>query len=357
VSGLRTLLVEGNPDGHRLYYISILASAASARGDKVILATTASAVGSPEWKVHMASASEELQILIQDDYSAAAISKIADEIEADHVVVPDGDAFAYQLARRRWSARGTVSALIMRERGQRSGLPGMALAATVAKAILLQIIHLQPRVQVRVLKSSSWKGISLLPFSRDPVTFLYPDTNARSYRRLLSDGSFWFGVVGNIGRRKNLPLVAAAVAGMRRADVGLVAAGQIEADALEEAQIFIERIRQIGGRVEIIDHLLEENELDQIIDEVDCVVLAHSNESPSGILGKATAAGTRIVAAGAKSLRKDCRSLGPGAQWVKLSENELRRALNEAMRVPGPDHRELASPSSFAASLLGVPRR
>jgi glycosyltransferase involved in cell wall biosynthesis len=170
---------------------------------------------------------------------------------------------------------------------------------------------------------------------------------------VLLEGYFWFGVVGKIGQRKNLPIVAAAVAALDRANVALVVAGQIDEGILQEATPHLDRIREAGGRVEIIDRLLTESEMDQMIMELDCVVLAHSNDGPSGILGKAVAAGTRIVAAGASTLRADCRHIGAGAEWVTMTERLLSEALARAILKPRPQSSLLASPAEFTAGLLG----
>jgi glycosyltransferase involved in cell wall biosynthesis len=352
----RVMIVEGNPDGHRLYYASLLASTALEYGDRVTLATTAAALSSSEWSVHMGAVGDRLAVAELNDFSLDVVGNLADELEIDHVVVPDGDSFVFELSKgRRWSARGTVTALVMREKGQPSTIPGLAVMKTLAKNILLQLANLGPRVEVRVLKSAPWRGFSMLPISRDPVTLtrreMTQDCGALS---ILPDGSFWFGIIGAIGHRKNLPLVAAAIASLNRPDVGLVVAGQIEDGVLGQALPYLERIREAGGRVKIIDRILSDSEIDRIIAELDCAVLAHSNDSPSGILGKAVAAGTRIVAAGASTLRSDCRHIGSGAEWVRLDEQNLSEALARATRKPPPVPTRLASAGDFASSLLGL---
>lgn len=351
------LIVEGNPDGHRLYYASLLVKAASQSGDQVTVATTSKAVSSPEWSIHMGPLSDSATVTFLTGYSPEAVSGLANDLKIDHVVIPDGDSFAYELSKgKRWSGRGSVTALVMREKGQPSMIPGVAPLKTFMKGILLQLADLRPRVEIRVLKSATWRGFSMLPISRDPVTLTCKDTTQDSEELpLLDDDSFWFGVVGGIGYRKNLPLVAAAIGCLNRADVGLLVAGQIEAGVLERAMPYVDRIRDNGGRVKIIDRLLGESEFDQVIAELDCVVLAHSNDGPSGILGKAVAAGTRIVAAGASTLRSDCRHIGAGAEWARLREQHLSQALARATDKPRPEPSCLASSTEFTSGLLGAP--
>ena len=351
----QVLVVEGNPDGHRLYYASLLATAATAAGDTVTIGTTREAASSPEWSIHMEAVSPPAKVVFIDDYSLVSISALASNLKADHVVVPDGDSFVYELSRgKRWSAPGTVSALIMREKGQQSAVPGLTKLTTLVKAGLFFVASMHRGVEVRVLKSAPWRGFSMLPISRDPVTMTWHAVKDRQL--LVPKGGFWFGVVGNVGHRKNLPLVAAAVASLNRSDLGLIVAGQVDSGVLELAEPHLQRIRRNGGSVEIVDRLLGESEIDQVVAEVDCVVLAHSNDGPSGILGKAVAAGTRIVAAGAATLRTDCRHIGSSAHWVALTEQALADALALATTKPRPLPRLVASPEDFTAELLGLTR-
>lgn len=351
----RVLIIEPNHDGHRLSYVSLLVSAASAVGDHVVFATNSRVVASGEFEVHLGKFNSQLELVTNEDLSLAEIERLCRDLDIDHVVVPDGDSIAYALAKGHpWTWRGTITALVMREKGQPSRFLGVTSAKTAAKTVLLLAANLRPRIQVRVLKSAIWKGYSLLPVSRDPVTLsTFTETNGNSFAPILTDQFFWFGILGKVSHRKNLPLVAAAIAAVNRRDIALVVAGQIEEGVLELAKPALQRIREGGGRVAIIDRLLSDKEMDDLLRRIDCVVLAHSNEGPSGILGKATAAGTRIVAAGASSLRSDCRNIGLGAEWTPLKESELSLALARAISQPGPLPSQNASAGEFAYGLLG----
>ncbi|MDQ0800078.1 glycosyltransferase [Arthrobacter sp. SLBN-112] len=335
--------------------MSLLVSAANAVGDYVVFATKSQVVASGEFQVHLGTFNSQLELVIKDDLSLVEVERLCRDHAIDHVVVPDGDSFAYALAKgHAWTWRGSITVLVMREKGQPSRFPGVTFAKTVAKVLLLQAANLRPRIQVRVLKSAIWKGHSLLPVSRDPVTFsTFTETNNNSFAPILTDQFFWFGVLGKVSHRKNLPLVASALAAVNRADVALVVAGQIEEGVLDLAQPALQRIRDRGGCVTIVNRLLTDIEMDDLIRRIDCAVLAHSNEGPSGILGKAAAAGTRVVAAGASSLRIDCRNIGPGAEWAPLKESHLSFALARAISQPGPLPSQNASAGEFAAGLLG----
>lgn len=352
----RVLVVEGNADGHRLYYLSLLVAAALEMGDEVHVATTSSAVNSSEWRVHMEHLASAISLQLVSEFSIESLGALSNDLGVDHVVIPDGDSCAYEIAKgRRWLGRGTIAILVMREKGQPTRVPGLAPIKTFAKRTVLQFANRAPRVQIRVLKSAPWRGRSALAVSRDPVSFMTHETSSE-LRAILPPGIFWFGVVGSVDPRKNLPLVASAVASLNRNDVGLVVAGRVRDHVLENAQSSFQLIRAMGGRILVIDRLLEEPEFDQIIAELDCVVLAHSNEGSSGILGKAAAAGTRIVAAGASTLRTDCKNIGPGAEWSPLDVRFLGESLARATAAPRPAPRILASPGQFASGLLGTRR-
>lgn len=347
------LIVEDNPDGHRLYYVSLLASVAAASGDSVTIGTTKEAVASPEWLVHIAPMSNQVGVVFLDDYSLSSIGATAQTLHIDHVVVPDGDSVVYELSRgKRWAGHGTITVLIMREKGQQTAVPGVALLTSMAKTALFLSASVRPKVDVRILKSATWRGFSMLPVSRDPVTLTPAVLGKRA--TLLPCEAFWFGVVGKVGHRKNLPLVAAAIASLGRGDVGLIVAGQVDQGVIERARPHIDQIRRNGGAVQIVDRLLGDSEIDHLVADLDCVVLAHSNDGPSGILGKAVAAGTRVVAAGASTLKSDCRHIGSGAQWVALRPEPISKALARALEIPRPRPRLLASPTEFASELLGL---
>lgn len=352
----RVLVVEGNPDGHRLYYVSLLVAAELEDGGEVFVVTTKRAIGSSEWRVHMEHLASRISLQLLSEFSIEAIGAIANDLGIDHVVVPDGDSRAYEIAKgARWYGRGTITILVMREMGQPAKVPGIAMIKTFVKRKVLQRVDRVPRVQIRVLKSAPWSGRSALPISRDPVRLTRSGASGEPTREnILPSGCFWFGVVGSIDPRKNLPLVASAISSLNRADVGLVVAGQVRDSVLESAEAGFQRIRAAGGRIVVINRLLEEAEFDQIIAELDCVVLAHSNEGPSGILGKAMAAGTRIVAAGAATLRADCKNIGDGAEWAPLDERLLGASLGRAVRTPRPTPSTSASPREFTSGLLGT---
>jgi hypothetical protein len=349
------VVVEKNPDGHRLHYVKLIFEEALKRNCSVTLVTSKSARVSAEWKLHLSKLEGLFNTFELHDFGVDSIQRTAIEVSADHVVVPDGDAFAYALATRNlWRAPASVTALAMRGSGQPSSIPGVSAIETLVKHALILVANYQPNVRIVVLRSSTWQGRSMVPVVRDPVTLNPRGEIGSCLDRATASESrrYWFGVVGVVGARKNLPLIAAALASLDRADIGLVVAGQLQPGVREEAEPAMSRLRRKGAEVVVMDRLLEDHEMDQLIGDVDCVVLAHSNEGPSGILGKAVSLGTRIVAAGARSLRRDCRNIRTGAVWTPLGVTHLSDALNRAIVMDRPEPKSVASPEDFAAALL-----
>jgi Glycosyl transferases group 1 len=349
----RILIVEKNPDGHRLHYVAILARESLDDGAVVTVATSSSARSSDEWRMYLGEFAAQVSVVELTDFGVRDIWAAAQELGIDHVVVPDGDAFAYALARpASWPGGASVSALVMRPTGQPSRVVGMAALKTVLKRSMLLLASCNKRVQIRILKSSTWHGVSLIPAVRDPV-MVQPFTEEDGVLSVKTGvDRYWFGVVGAVGFRKNLHMIAEALEGLEGSAIGLVVAGRIQPGVLEASQPHLDRFIQAGGDVKVVDRLLEDHELDQLISDLDCVVLAHSNEGSSGVLGKAMALGTRVIAAGAKSLKADCRRVSAGAEWVPLRVKDLRGALARATTMPPPLPLLTATPSDFAAGLL-----
>jgi hypothetical protein len=190
--------------------------------------------------------------------------------------------------------------------------------------------------------------------ARDPVTLSGDDRSVADLSEAWSIGQdrYWFGILGAISLRKNLTVVADALSGINNAPLGLLIAGRCDPEALESAKEALQRLEASGAHVRIVDRILDEVELDSAVKLVDAVVLAHSNEGPSGLLGKAAAAGTRIVAAGAKSLRVDAAMIPSIASWSPLQLDSLSRAFEDALQRPRPSALKGLGPADFTGALL-----
>ena len=108
----------------------------------------------------------------------------------------------------------------------------------------------------------------------------------------------------------------------------------------------------MGQPVIQVDRQLTATELDSLIAIADCMVLAHSNDSPSGILGKAVVRGGAILAAGSPTLRRDIARLGDGAYWCPLEATAIAEKMVLAVRSDRQPSSDLAGTEEFGSLLL-----
>ncbi|WP_433862049.1 hypothetical protein [Streptomyces sp. L7] len=348
--------MEPNQSGHRLYYVRLLAQAAVARGDEVVLALSEAASATDESGLHLSGIAESVTIVSARDFGVDAVAELSRRYDAAITVVPDGDRFAMRLARTRggWSGQGALSVLIMREVAQPGRLSMVVAAKSRIRTALFHRASRLPRVRLSVLKSATWTGDSMFACAPDPVSLACGDDDISELRAAwnLEDDRYWFGVLGAIFDRKNVPLVARALRAAEAQNSGLLIAGRCDPEAARAMAGPLAELTAAGAKVVVVDRLLSELELDAAVTAVDCVVLAHSNEGPSGLFGKAAAAGTRVVAAGALSLREDARHVPSLASWVPLDETALMGAMRRAQALHRPTAVFAPENARFAEALL-----
>lgn len=355
------LVMEPTMDGHRFNYVRILVAACERRGLTVTLLTTAEG-----WAEFVATSEGQVdprvEVLAPGVDRLRALETTSRRLDASVVVVPDGDRLAFDLARRgRWRGRGELRILAMREFAQPGARPALTGLRTVVRKVLFRFVDALPGVRLYIL------GSALLPerpaagrhaaFRRvpDPIEFA-PSEEARQALREaagLEPQTYWFAVAGWLDERKNIPLVLSALTSAAprvQRPVGLLLAGRQD-DSVRAALAAYDT----SGPVALaqVDRHLTGTELDSAISLADCVVLAHANEGPSGILGKAVAARKPVLAAGARTLRSDCALIGQPQNWVELDRQQLAEAMARLVTTAGPSRARVAGPETFAACLLG----
>lgn len=350
----RILIVAPDTGGHRLYYVRLLAEAALGKGYEVLLAATLDDKFQEFATVHLDHIAARLTLIDHSTFSVATISQLAAAQDADLVVHPDGDKLLMELLRA-WTIEPAVrwNLLVMRPQGQPSRFPGLVRLKSLLKSMIRLAANRHPNVEIYTLGSAGQHSRTRRAVP-DPVTLFSSDSSVDSLRGDLESSGrrYWFAVVGALDERKNIPLIAHALAPLG-ASVGLVLAGRISPLILPEVDRAIVNATAAGVAVRRMDRLLSDEELDTTVAAADCVVLAHSNEGPSGIFGKALAAGTRVVAAGARTLRADCREAGGSATWTPLRVESLTAACFEASGLPRPSPNH-PSHSEFTEILLQI---
>lgn len=360
-SGLprRVAIVESNITGHRLYFVRLLVEEAGRRGDHVSVLLPDGAAASAEYDLHLRAIEPLFEArTLPGKYRSGdlpALEQIAEGLQPDHTVVPDGDRLARRLALPpRWKGPGTLAALVLREKSQARSLLGREIVVNIVKASMYRWADRQPGVSVVLLKTAFWKGRAHLVTAHDPVTMSATPSSIAQVRAEigLDTGRHWFAVLGMIDERKNLPLVARSLAGVEGHSVGLLVAGTCSESALLDAEEALGALRSGGASVLIVNRMLGETELDSLVAGVDTVVMAHSNEGSSGLFGKAAAAGTRIVAAGPKTLKEDIDAHPQLGVWAPLIESRLRDAFYRSLRDPYVPIEGAPGSGSFTDALL-----
>ena len=351
------VIVESNADGHRLSYVADLARCALDRGYRVTLVVP---VGAPQIQVHLGDLATRCEVVPHD--GRQSLSGLSRQLSSDLLVIPDGDRVAVSLGlrpigRRAWTGRGVIRILLMRwGHGQRDPSVisrGRQLIKRAAVRRALRYDGVELIALASATGAGTTEGFSLAP---DPVR-ISADAQMSEGLRVqwgATDSRPVIAIVGAIDRRKNLPIVLDALSMSNRMDIVLVIAGRVDSSVLDEITPKVEALRASGYGLIVHNRTLSDQELDSTIVAADYVVLAHSNEGPSGILGKAMAVGTGIIAAGADSLKRDVDRLGRNLDtWCALSPGSLAAVLNgvgvhdHSARICGPGSDE------FAAAVLG----
>ncbi|MEC5151157.1 hypothetical protein [Cryobacterium sp. GrIS_2_6] len=349
------MIVEKNPDGHRLYYVRILAEHCLLLGRRVCLVLGKATESGAETQIHLRDLLNRVTVLETTDFSQGEVERLSRVVGATLTVIPDGDRFAIELGRAgSWAGSGEVSLLVMRERAQPQRLPGVQLAKTLLRSYFFARARRTSNVRLSLLKSATWAGTSKVRVALDPVTIHADEQDKMRVAKAwdMDSDLYWFGVLGVISVRKNLSFVADAVKRMGGTPVGLLVAGRVDEDARSALEYLIATLTTTGVQVRVVDGILEERDLDAAVGLLDCVVLAHSNEGPSGLLGKAAACGTRILAAGASSLRRDVAKYPESATWCELSIGPMSAAMRECRILPRPERVRDLGVTGFVESLL-----
>ena len=330
-----TLIVEPRSHGHRLYYSRLLIDKCYSRGDKVVILTTRESVESPEWQVHIGDRNPTTVLHQPAEFSLSDVADVSNKLGASITIVPDADCYLLPAFLGGWTGAGKLNMLVMRGDVQPGPpLPWLRPAKTFVKRVLVLGSGWRSRVRVFVLRSPLVHRQGPFHWVADPVTLDCTAQETQAVRDCLDNDRYWFGVFGAITPRKNLPLILEAILNEPR--TGLLIAGIVDPTVVEATTPLFAKFVANGGQVIQLPGTITDAEFDSAIGAVDCVVAAHSNEGPSGVVAKAAAAGRRLILAGAESLRQDAFYLGEQASWSPLRSEDLCRAMQRAQRLPAP---------------------
>lgn len=345
------LIVVPNHEGHRLTYVRHLVDDLHRNGEDYLIAATREAVASRDWSIHL-SDQNTVRVVHPASFAPSDVLATASASDARSILLPDGDSWLAWLAVNKVpKSVESLRLLVMRPDGQHSSTV-VAAMQTLVKASIRSLVRLRhARVGVLTLTDSharSW-GRWGVP---DPVVFTTTQASrdwAKGICGRDSEASGWAAVVGGINARKNIDVVADAVS-KSATRIGLIIAGKSSV-APETLEQWMSPMTSAGRPVIVIQDHLSDSELDALILEASCVVLAYTNVGPSGIAGKAMAAGTPVVTAGSRSLHALSRAWPRHVLSTRLSPSDLGRAITTAVSAGRVGGTSGATPSDFAKRL------
>ncbi|PZS20043.1 MAG: hypothetical protein DLM57_02705 [Pseudonocardiales bacterium] len=365
-----TVIVEPDHGGHRFQAVANVAQLA-ARTDEIILLTSAGAASTDEFRTFL----PEMPLKVDDRFDgiypptrviARAVAEICRTNTVSTVVVMDAD----QSLKRWWYVaaqefrglprRPRVVFMLTRypARLRLSDHFGWALRlskGTLALAAMATgTLHRVAGFAGREDLSRGW----LVKRARDPAictAHSRDQARLRTELDLPADRSL-VGLFGVLTARKNAPLVLDAVLACGP-DADLLLAGSIAPDVTAWLGTLPQSQRR---RVMARDGFLSNDLLDRLVAASDVVVIALTNNGPSGIMGKALAAEVAVVSAGSEVRARELQATRGGV-IADLTAQSIAAGLRTLL-APGATHIRAdavppATGDAFAAALLGTEGR
>src|SRR3954453_21373726 len=303
-----TLIVEPDPGGHRFQAVANVARLAGRDGE-VVLLTSRGATARPEFENFLADRALEVdeRFAVIHPPTAELLAAVAEHARAGgvgRVVVMDAD----QSLKRWWylaprvlrGIRPRPRVVFMLTRyparlrlADRVGWKLRVTKSTLALAAMASgSLHRVAGFAGREDLAAGW----LVKRARDPAICGAHSRDRVALRTALGLplDRHLVGVFGVIGDRKNAPFVLDAVMAAG-GEVDLLLAGAVREGTPDWLSGLAPELRR---RVHVRDGVLPGDELDRYVASSDAVAIALTNNGPSGIMGKALAAGVPVVTAG-----------------------------------------------------------
>lgn len=368
-----TLIVEPHPGGHRFQSVSTVTALARKAGP-VVLLTSKGARENPSFASYISDDVARGDLVVHEEFDgvvpatadqARIVGRFCHDLATTNpvrtVVLMDAD----QALKRWWFAaprhlrglRPKPRIIFFLTRyparlgatdmtGWKLRVPKAALAiAAMATRSLHRVAGYAGRDDV----SSGW----IVKRVRDPEYCSAHSRDRAQWRSELGLPAYRtiVGIFGVLTGRKNAPLVLEAIkASGLEAD--LLLAGQLD----DEVRAWVDGLdADDRDRVLVRDEYLSNETLDRLVASVDVVPLALTNNGPSGIMGKAAAAGVPVVSAGSKVRAREvvATEAGEAADFDAVSIGAAMRRLVERASSPR-DSAPRVPEQEYAMRLLGV---
>lgn len=363
-----TVLVEPDPGGHRYQAVATVASVARRHGD-VLLLTSTEGAADDAFANFLAHADLEVETPFDQVYPptraiARAVADVCRRRDVSAALVMDADT---SLKRWWYVGRQELRALPRRPRilfmltryPARLGLGdwfGWRLRLSKGTLVLLAMatgtLQHASGFAGRDDLSRGW----VVRRARDPETCTAHSrdrTRLRAELGLPADRTL-VGVCGVLTERRNAPMILDAI-DAAAIDADLLLAGSVAPDVSGWLDGLAPERR---SRVIVRDGFLPDDVFDRLLASVDVAPVILTNNGPSGIMGKALAAGVPVVTAGSRVRAKEIAATG-GGEAAALDVASIAAALQRVLaqdpaswegrrRVPP------ATPQEFAEVLLGL---
>lgn len=362
-----TLLVEPDPSGHRFQLVAHLAQRAHEAGDSVVLLTSHGAVSGEAFKVYLSDAPLEAVEVYDEVYppTATMLARIVEQCEqrdVGTVVVTDADQTLKRWwllaprALRRLQRRPQVIFFLTRYPARLPLADRVQWKLRLTKAVLV-VLTMLTRTLDRVAgfagREDMSRGLIVLR-ARDPEVCGSHSRDRAALRRELGlpGDRRLVGIFGLISERKNAKLVFESLQ-QGGIDADLLLAGSIQ----PEVKAWLDSLPAAEReRVHTFDGFLDNTLLDKLIAAVDVAPIALTNNGPSGIMGKALAAGVPVVSAGSTVRARELRATG-GGELADLDPASLASAIRRVLDRPAGEQRRSSVPPAtadeFARVVLG----
>lgn len=362
-----TLIVEPDNGGHRFQAAANVARVAARTGE-VVLLTSRGAAASDEFATYLSDAPVTVEERFDEIHPptremARAVADWARRADVDQALVMDAD----QSLKRWWyvaakefrglARRPRVVFMLTRYPATLALNDRFGWKLRVSKA-LLALAAMVTRTVHRVAGFAGRDDMSkgwIVKRARDPAIC---SAHSRDRARIREEFGLpadrkLVGIFGVITERKKIPFTVDAMT-RARDDADLVVAGLIEPDVAAWIEAQPPDVRR---RIVTRHGFLPNDELDKLVAACDVCVIALTNNGPSGIMGKALAAGVPVVSAGSQVRARELEATGGGVATeltVEGVSDGLRRVLGGEVTVTG-GRVPVATADEFASVLLGVP--
>lgn len=363
-----TVIVEPDPSGHRFQAVANVAAVAGETTDVVLLTTREAAQGEA-FDVYLAD-TEFLAVepVFDDLYPpteliARAIADQARQRDVETAVLMDADNALkrwWLVARREFKGLARKPRIVMmltRYPARIKYTDKRVMQLRISKGLLAMVSRANGSVQHfsgfagRDDMSHGW----VVRRARDPEICSAHSRDRVALREELGlpADRVLVGIFGMIGpdKRPDLVLEALKVSGI---DGDLVLAGGVK----PEVQAWLEGLDEADrARVIVRNGFLSNEVLDKHVAAVNAVPIAQVHGGPSGIMGKASAAGVPVVSAGSEVRAREMVATDSGENAEMTAESigaAIRRVVERDPDAPRRNTVPPATAEEFSRNLLGV---